>query len=52
MTLSLQESVHFEPAATVRLKPILIKEVSKLKLTRRYGATTPDKTVETIPSIF
>ena len=32
MTLSLQESVHFEPAATVRLKRILIKEVSKLKL--------------------
>ena len=32
MTLSLQESVHFEPVATVRLKPILIKEVSKLKL--------------------
>ena len=32
MTLSVQESVHFEPAATVRVKPILIRKVSKLEL--------------------
>ena len=30
MKLSLQENVHFEPATTVRLKRILITEVSKL----------------------